>query len=40
MTANPAVVVHPTKELLADAAAARLVTALLDAQSQGRESHL
>ena len=40
MTANPAVVVHPTKELLADAAAARLVTALLDAQSQGREPHV
>jgi 6-phosphogluconolactonase len=35
-----AVVVHPSKQSLADAAAARLVTALLDAQAQGREPHV
>lgn len=34
------VVVHPTKQSLADAAAARLVTSLLDAQAQGREPHV
>jgi 6-phosphogluconolactonase len=34
------VVVHPNRQALADAAAARLVTALLDAQSQGREPHV
>jgi len=34
------VVVHPGKQSLSDAAAARLVTALLDAQSQGRDPHV
>ncbi len=34
------VVVHPSKQALADAAAARLVTALVDAQSSGREPHV
>jgi 6-phosphogluconolactonase len=34
------VVVHPSKQSLADAAAARLVTALVDAQSQHREPHV
>ena len=34
------VVVHPSKQSLADAAAARLVTALLDAQSRDREPHV
>lgn len=34
------VVVHPTRQALADAAAARLVTALVDAQSDGREPHV
>lgn len=34
------VVVHPSKQSLADAAAARLVTALLDAQSRERQPHV
>lgn len=33
MSAEPVVVVHPSKQTLADAAAARLVTALLDGQN-------
>lgn len=41
MTTSPSrVVVHPDKQSLADAAAARLLTVLLDAQSQGREPHV
>lgn len=36
MTSEPRVVVHPTAEALAAAVAARLVTALVDAQSEGR----
>jgi 6-phosphogluconolactonase len=42
MTTTPEarVVVHPDKQSLADAAAARLVTVLLDAQSRGREPHV
>jgi len=40
MTGDAVVVVHPSKESLADAAAARLVTALLDAQAQGRDPHV
>ncbi len=37
---GPLVVVHRDKQLLADASAARLVTALVDAQAQGREPHV
>jgi 6-phosphogluconolactonase len=36
MTSEPRVVVHPTAEALAAAVAARLVTTLVDAQSEGR----
>ena len=36
MTTTARVVVHPDKQAVADAGAARLVTALLDAQAQGR----
>ena len=36
MTAPARVVVHPDKQAVADAGAARLVTALLDAQARGR----
>ena len=38
--AQARVVVHPSKQALADASAARLVTALVDAQSSGREPHV
>ena len=37
---EPVVVVHRDKQLLADASAARLVTALADAQAQGRQPHV
>jgi 6-phosphogluconolactonase len=37
---EPLVVVHRDKQVLADAAAARLVTALVDAQARGREPHV
>jgi 6-phosphogluconolactonase len=37
---EPRVVVHRDKQLLADASAARLVTALVDAQAAGREPHV
>ncbi|MCU1537351.1 MAG: 6-phosphogluconolactonase [Humibacillus sp.] len=40
MTATPRVVVHPDKQALADAAAARLVTALLDAQTRSPEAQV
>jgi 6-phosphogluconolactonase len=40
VSTEPVVVVHPTKQSLANAAAARLLTALLDAQAQGREPHV
>jgi 6-phosphogluconolactonase len=40
VTAAPVVVVHPDKQAVADAGAARLVTALLDAQAQGRAPHV
>ena len=40
MTADPRVVVHPDKQSLADAAAARLVTALLDAQTRNPEAQV
>ena len=40
MTARPAVVVHPDKQAVADAGAARLVTALLDVQAEGRTPHV
>ncbi|MBC9823331.1 6-phosphogluconolactonase [Terrabacter sp. MAHUQ-38] len=40
MTADPRVVVHAEKSALADAAAARLVIALLDAQSRGSEAQV
>ncbi|TPG17890.1 6-phosphogluconolactonase [Pedococcus bigeumensis] len=40
MTAPALVVVHPDKQAVADAGAARLVTALLDAQAQGRAPHV
>jgi 6-phosphogluconolactonase len=40
MSADPAVVRHPSQQSLADAGAARLVTALVDAQSRGREPHV
>ena len=40
MTAEPRVVVHPDKQSLADAAAARLVTAVLDAQTRNPEAQV
>jgi 6-phosphogluconolactonase len=40
VSAEPRVVVHPDKQSLADAAAARLVTAVLDAQSRRPEAQL
>ncbi|OFE17636.1 6-phosphogluconolactonase [Humibacillus sp. DSM 29435] len=40
MRAEPVVVVHPTKQSLADAAAARLVTALVDAQARRPEAQI
>lgn len=36
MTADPTVLIHPTAEVLAEAATARLVTTLVDVQSTGR----
>jgi 6-phosphogluconolactonase len=40
MTADPRVVVHPSKQSLADASAARLVAALVDAQNRSPEAQL
>ena len=40
MTAEPRVVVHPDKQALADAAAARFVTALIDAQTRNPEAQV
>ena len=40
MSTPPLVVVLPDKQAVADAGAARLVTALLDAQAQGRTPHV
>ena len=40
MTAAPVVLVHATKQLLSDASAARLVTALVDAQAARGRAHL
>jgi 6-phosphogluconolactonase len=40
VSARPRVVVHPDKQSLADAAAARLVIALLDAQAGGQEAQV
>ncbi|MDN5768791.1 MAG: 6-phosphogluconolactonase [Humibacillus sp.] len=40
MSTSPVVVVHPSKQSLADAAAARLVTALVDAQTRQPEAQL
>ncbi len=40
MSSGPRVVVHPGKQPLADAAAARLVTAIIDAQSRKPEAQL
>ncbi len=40
MTGEPRVVVHPDKQSLADAAAARLVTALVDAQTRTPEAQV
>lgn len=40
MSADPVVVVHPDKQSLADAAAARLLTALVDAQARGGEAQV
>jgi len=40
VSAGPRVVVHPSKQSLADAAAARLVTALVDAQSRAAEAQV
>ena len=40
MSAPPLVVVHPNKQSLADAAAARLVTALVDAQARQPEAQV
>ena len=40
MSADPVVVVHPSKQALADAAAARLVTALVDAQARSPEAQI
>ena len=40
MTGSARIVVHPDKQAVADAGAARLVTALLDAQAEGRAPHV
>ena len=40
MSAGPRIVVHPGKQSLADAAAARLVTEILDAQNRSPEAQL
>jgi 6-phosphogluconolactonase len=40
VTASPRVVVHPDKQALADGAAARLVTALVDAQTRNPEAQV
>ncbi|GGN04768.1 6-phosphogluconolactonase [Terrabacter tumescens] len=40
MTAAPRVVVHPSKQILADAAAARLVGAIVDAQAERGVAHV
>jgi 6-phosphogluconolactonase len=40
VTAGPRVVVHPGKQALADAAAARFVTALVDAQTRNPEAQV
>lgn len=40
MSADPVVIVHPSKQSLADAAAARLVTALVDAQARAPEAQI
>ena len=40
VTAEPRVVVHPDKQSLADAAAARFVTALIDAQTRNPEAQV
>lgn len=40
MSTAPLVVIHPDKQAVADAGAARLVTALLDAQAAGRDPHV
>jgi 6-phosphogluconolactonase len=40
VTAEPRVVVHPDKQSLADAAAARFVTALIDAQTRSPEAQV
>ncbi len=40
MTGEPRVVVHPDKQSLADAAAARFVTALIDAQTRSPEAQV
>ena len=40
MTADPRVVIHPDKQALADAAAARFVTALVDAQTRHPEAQV
>lgn len=40
MSATPVVVVHPNKQSLADAAAARLVTTLVDAQARQPEAQI
>jgi 6-phosphogluconolactonase len=40
MNAPPTVVVHPTRQSLADAAAARLVVAVLDAQAARGDAHI
>jgi len=40
VTADPRVVIHPDKQALADAAAARFVTAIIDAQSRHPEAQV
>lgn len=40
MTSTPVVLVHASKQLLSDAAAARLITALVDAQTARGEAHV
>ena len=40
MTREPVVLVHATKQLLSDAAGARLITALVDAQAARGEAHV
>jgi len=40
MSTAPLVVVHPDKQSVADAGAARLVTTLLDLQAAGRSPHV